>query len=154
MEILKHKRTKYGYTLLELLVVVALIAIVLAVGIPSLQTIINTKEKKELMEFKRDIIFARNSAVVENKIFILELNNTNNSYRISKVDKTAKIVKDVKFSNGVKLNKNNFNSCVNFLPTGAPSDAGTISMTNRKKQKIEITITPATGKVNLYIKDK
>lgn len=154
MEILKYKLTKYGYTLLELLVVVALIAIVLSVAVPSLQTIVNTKEKKELMEFKRDIIYARNSAVVENKIYILELNIKNNSYRISKVDKTTKIVKDVKFSNGIKLNRNNFGDTINFLSTGAPSDSGTISMTNRKKQKIEITITPATGKVNLYIKDK
>lgn len=154
MEVLKCKSTKYGYTLLELLVVVALITIVLSVGIPSLQIIFNTKEKKELMEFKRDIIFARNSAVVENKIFILSLDNENNCYRILKADKITIIVKDVKFSNGIIMKQNNFNNLIKFLPTGAPSDAGTISMTNRKKQKIEITITPATGKISLYIKDK
>lgn len=153
MEILKYKSTKYGYTLLELLVVVALITIVLSVGIPSLQIIFNTKEKKELMEFKRDIVFARNSAVVENKIYILSLDNANNGYRILKADKTNIIVKDVQFINGIIMKGNNFNSLTKFLPTGAPSHAGTISMTNRKKQKIEITITPATGKINLYIKD-
>lgn len=154
MEVLKYKRTRYGYTLLELLVVVALIAIVLSVGIPSLQIIFNTKEKKELMEFKRDIIFARNSAVVENKIYVLYLDNANNSYKISKVDKKTAIVKDIQLSNGIKMKGNNFNSSISFLPTGAPSNAGTILLTNRKKQKIEITITPATGKINLYIKDK
>lgn len=154
MAILSFNNNKYGYTLLELLVVVALIVIVLSIGIPSIQIIFNTKEKAELMEFKRDIIFARNSAVVENSIYILYLDDESNSYKIAKVDKKATIIKDVQLSNGIKIKGNNFNSSVNFLPTGAPSQGGTISMTNRKEQKIEITITPATGKINLYIKDK
>jgi prepilin-type N-terminal cleavage/methylation domain-containing protein len=154
MEKLKQKQGKYGYTLLELLVVLALIAIVLSVGIPSMSIIFNTREKKELMEFKRDIIFARNSAVVENCIYGVYIDLINNSYKIVKEDTKTSIVKDKQFSHGILIISNNFKSSISFSPTGTPNRAGTILLTNRKNQKISITITPATGKINLYINDK
>ena len=80
----KNCNSEYGYTLVELLVVIALFAIVLSIGIPSTKIIFNTREKKELMEFKRDIIFARNSAVVENCNYILYVYVDRNRYKIAK----------------------------------------------------------------------
>lgn len=154
MEVLKYKQIKYGYTLLELLVVVALIAIVLSAAIPSLNIIFNTREKKELLEFKRDIIFARNSAVVENAIYGVYIDIKNNSYKIVKGKEQPTIIKDKQFSHGILIINNNFKNAINFFPTGTPDRAGTILVTNRKKQDIQITITPATGKVNLYIIEK
>lgn len=147
--------SKYGYTLVELIVTASLLAIVLSIGIPSVKTIFNTREKKELMEFKRDIIFARNSAVVENCIYILHIDISKNSYRIAKDNGiSAKTIKRVNLSNGIKIKGNNFNGYTKFYPNGAPNNSGTILLTNRKKQNIEITITPATGKVNIYVNGK
>lgn len=151
----KNCNSKYGYTLVELLVVIALFAIVLSIGIPSVKIIFNTREKKELMEFKRDIIFARNSAVVENCLHVLSIDVPQNSYKILKDDgKSLIVIKSIKFSNGIIIKGNNFNSSMSFYPTGTPNIGGTILLTNRKRQKIEITITPATGKVNLYMDGK
>ncbi len=146
---------KYGYTLVELIVTISLILIVLSIGMPSVKIIFNIREKKELMEFKRDIIFARNSAVVENCIYILYVDVNKNSYRIAKDNGiNAKTIKKVSLSNGIKIKGNNFNGYTKFYPSGAPNNSGTILLTNRKKQNIEITITPATGKVNLYVKGR
>ncbi|WP_353095916.1 GspH/FimT family pseudopilin [Tissierella praeacuta] len=120
-----------------------------------MKIIFNIREKKELMEFKRDIIFARNSAVVENCIYILYVDVNKNSYRIAKDNGiNAKTIKKVSLSNGIKIKGNNFNGYTKFYPSGAPNNSGTILLTNRKKQNIEITITPATGKVNLYVKGR
>lgn len=155
MRLLKFKNSKYGYTLVELLAVIALFAIVLTIGIPSIKIIFNTREKIELMEFRRDIIFARNSAVVENCIYILYIDVAKNGYKITKDDgTTATVVKNINLSNGIVIRGNNFNGSIKFYQNGSPNNAGTILLTNKKKQKIEITITPATGKVNLYINGK
>ncbi|WP_313756434.1 GspH/FimT family pseudopilin [Tissierella sp.] len=144
--------TKKGYTLVELIVTIALLAIVISIGIPSVKVIFNTREKKELMEFRRDIIFARNSAVVENCIYALTIDVNKNGYIITKDSGVGmKIIKNIKFSNGIKIKGNNFNGYTKFYPNGAPNNSGTILLINKKKQIIEITITPATGKVNLYV---
>ncbi|MDR7856129.1 MAG: GspH/FimT family protein [Tissierella sp.] len=102
------------------------------------------------MEFKRDIIFARNSAVVENCIYGVYIDLSNNSYKIVKEDKITTIIKDKQFTQGITIKSNNFKNSINFSATGTPNRSGTILVTNRKNQNIEITITPATGKVNLY----
>ena len=73
-----------------------------------------------------------------------------NRYQIIKISKNITTIKDITLSNGVLIKGNNFNNSVSFSPTGAPNKAGTIFLTNKKNQNIEITIEVATGKVNLY----
>lgn len=107
-------------------------------------------EKRELMTFRRDIINARNSAIVENTYYTLNINVKNNSYQIIKHGSQNETIRNVKFENGIKILNNNFNSSLNFSPTGSPNKGGTIKLTNKKGEIIEITITPATGKVNIY----
>lgn len=146
----KHISSKSGYTLLELVVVLALFAIVFSISIPSIKVIFINMEKRELMTFRRDIINARNSAIVENTYYTLKINVKNNSYQIIKHGSQNETIRNVKFENGIKILNNNFNSSLNFSPTGSPNKGGTIKLTNKKGEIIEITITPATGKVNIY----
>lgn len=154
MEILKNKG-KLGYTLLELILVLALFAIILSIAVPSSKIIFDAREKDELKTFRRDILFARNSAVVENCFYILVLDEKNNGYTIKregKIPNKQESVKVVKFQYGIELNKNHEKTDIVFNSTGAPSNSTTIKLSNRKKEKIEISITPATGSVNLKIK--
>ncbi len=147
---IKKLISKFGYTLVELLVVLALFAIVLSIGMPNIKVIFKTRERVELSQFKRDIVFARNSAIVENCNYTLYLYPGENRYQIIKISKNITTIKDITLSNGVLIKGNNFNNSVSFSPTGAPNKAGTIFLTNKKNQNIEITIEVATGKVNLY----
>ena len=139
-----------GYTLAELIVVIALVGIVLSIAIPSIKIISTTSEKKELMEFKRDLIFARNSAVMENGIYSIELDIVENQYSIRKDKQSGKnLVKKKRFVNGIVLKEDNLDHHVTFYSTGSPEKAGTIQLLNKKNEKIHITITPATGKISL-----
>ena len=154
MEVLDIK-SKWGYTLIELIVVLALFAIILAIAVPSTKIIFNTREKNELKTFRRDILFARNSAVVENCFYMLALDEKNNGYSIVKeslIKGQQESVKVVRFQYGIKLNETQLKNTIIFKATGAPDQGTTINLSNRKKEKIEIAITPATGSVNLKIR--
>ncbi|NLV88640.1 MAG: prepilin-type N-terminal cleavage/methylation domain-containing protein [Tissierellia bacterium] len=154
MKFNRELSSKYGYTLLELIVVLSLFAIVFSLAIPSIKSIFINMEKRELMTFRRDIIYARNSAIVENVNYVLFIDKANNSYQIKKQGNKEEIIRNVKFENGIKIVKNNFYNTLRFSPTGSPNRAGSVELTNMNGDVIEITITPATGKVNLYINGK
>lgn len=145
---------KYGYTLVELLVVLALIGIVLSIAIPSINLIFVNFEKKELMEFKRDMNFARNRALMENGVYTIRIDIPGNKYYILEESDKKSVVKEKEFSNGIRFTVNNLDHSISFYPTGSTSKVGTIRLTNKKDQDIEITITMATGKVNLKIDGK
>lgn len=148
-------KNKKGYTLIELIVVIALVVMVLSVAIPSFKIILRTAEKKELMEFKRDLMFARNSAVMENKVYYFEIDIVKNEYYISKgKGKNKTNIKNKKFVNGIVLKSDNIGQFVTFYPSGSPDKAGTIRLSNKKKDNIYITITPATGKINLKFNER
>ena len=131
---------KAGYTLIEIIVVLALIGIVLTVAIPSVNLIFNTSEKRELMEFKRDIIVARNRAVMENRIYILMINIQENRYLITQDHSLNHTIRDKKFSQGISFKSNNIDNSIMFYPTGSPNKGGTIRLTNRNKQDIQISV--------------
>lgn len=145
----KRHNSKYGYTLVELLTVIALFAIILSIGFPSLKSYYITRERIELMEFKRNIEFARNSAIVQNCNYVVNLYKSGNKYEVQKISKGITTIKTVEL-NSIRLINDNLKNSVNFTPSGAPSQAGTIILNDRKDRKIEITIEVATGKVNIY----
>lgn len=143
---------KKGYTIVEVLMVIAMLSLVLSIAIPSSKIIDSFYEKKELMEFKNHIVTARNDAILENSTHILYLDIATNSYKIIKIQELKSItVVNITLEKGIVLKNNNLNNSVKFYSNGTPSLAGTILLTNSKKEKIEITISPATGKVHLYI---
>lgn len=97
----------------------------------------------------------RTSAIVENCIYKLTLDVKNNSYILSKENSsTGKMenIKTVEFKHGIQLKKSQLHVSILFKSTGAPNTGSTIYLRNSKKQDIEISITPATGSVNLKIK--
>ncbi len=140
------KIKKSGYTLIELIIVMALIGLILSVSIPSISLIFNNKEKLELMEFIKDINYARSKAVMENDLYTLILYTEENKYIIFN---KKMIVKEKFFTQGISIKSENLNSSITFYPTGTPNKAGKINLTNKKDKTITITITPATGKINL-----
>ena len=57
-------KSKKGFTLIELIVVIAIISIILGMAAPSSNVIRKSKEKSELKELKRDIEYARDNAKI------------------------------------------------------------------------------------------
>lgn len=146
-----------GFTLIETIVVLALMAILLSIVIPSTNIIANARENDELNRLRRDILDIRTSAIVENKVYSIIFDAENNTYIIIKrggSESDIETVKKVQFKNGIMIPTSDSSNSIDFKSSGAPNIGKTIELLNRKRQKIKITIAPATGSVNITIDKK
>ncbi|MGO1470375.1 MAG: prepilin-type N-terminal cleavage/methylation domain-containing protein [Tissierella sp.] len=144
---------KRGYTLVELVVIIAILAIIVIMTIPNTGYFKSMMESSELKEFKRDIMFARNKAIVESKIYILKLMNDDNGYIVKSSSKSG-FEKIKYFENGIVLNKNNNCDDIHFNSNGTVSNAKTISLHDRKGKEYRLVITPIRGLVDIKESDK
>ena len=63
---MKRKRSQYGFTMTELMVVVAIVAILLSIGVPSFRYITNSyRMSAEVNSLLGDLQFARSEAIKE-----------------------------------------------------------------------------------------
>lgn len=140
-----------GFSLIELIIVISILSILLIIPMFKGNSILSYKERIELKEFKNDINYARNKAIIESKLYRVKINCEENSYTIYKSGSSVESVKKKELTEGIKINYTNIrNDEIEFSHSGAPLEAGTIFLENKQEQGIEITITPATGKVNIY----
>ena len=151
---IKKIKYRHGYTLLEMIVSICLILMVLSIAIPNTRIIFNQREKNELKEFKRDILYARNKAILENGSYRININILENKYTIIDERDGMIVIKDKEFSSGIVLKTTNFKGVLKFNSTGTTKTAGEIRLTNRRGQDIRITITPVTSKISLKIEGK
>lgn len=147
----KMFRDNRGVTLIELILIISILSILLFIPAFNGSNVLKYKERKELREFKNDINYARNRAVVESILYGIEIRTNSNTYLINKYSKFPEIIKKKEFTSGIKVKSTNIkdNELI-FNYSGAPKDAGTIYLENSKGNKIRITINLATGKVNIY----
>lgn len=142
-----------GFTLIELLMGICIISIVSFIVILNGNILSNYKEKKELKEFINDLNYTRNNAIIESKIYVLNILPDGNCYLIQKIENRTETVKKKEFTNGIKIIKTSLKqNTMKFYPTGSPSNVGSINLENSKGEKIEITIAVATGKIRVYFK--
>jgi prepilin-type N-terminal cleavage/methylation domain-containing protein len=137
---------KRGYTLIELLMVVALISLFLAIAVPRFSFVHAMREKQEIKYLYKDLLYARNKAVVEKKSISFDIDLAKNSYRISE---GTKEIKKVELKNGVILE-----GCTNgnllFNRIGSSGDnAQTITFRTRSGDWYQITIPVATPDIKL-----
>lgn len=145
---IKTKKKYYlGYTLIELLVVIALIGILSAICIPNMKALGKSNEKEEIIAFKRDIFDIKNKAIIEAVAYTLKIEKTDNSYSIFI---SGNLIKKVQFKSWEIQSGNNFNNSIRFFPHGSPDRGGSIRLKNQKGNIVEITVTPVTGKINVY----
>lgn len=137
---------RQGYTLLEIIVVLALLGIFLSISVPSISVIGNFKEREEIKAFRRDIISTKNKAIMEGLIYKFTIDDINNDYNISLNSDTVKRV-ELEYWEIVSTN---FENTVYFLATGSPDRGGTIRLRNKRGKITELRIVPVTGKLNVY----
>ncbi len=115
--------------------------------------VLSYKEKIELRTFKKDIEYARNRAIADVCCYSILLNIDKNYYIVKKHDAVEINLKKHEFESGIRLTgTNNLGDQISFGYLGTPHKAGTVYLKNKNGNKIEITITPATGKINIYFK--
>lgn len=144
-------RNQRGITLIELIIVIVIMSIILVISMPKSDILINYKEKKELMNFKNNLVFARNSAILETTMYRIDIYPNENYYIIYKFSDKLERVKREDLKSGLRFEKSPLKRIqVVFNPSGAPWQGKSIFLINSKNEKIKITIAPATGKVYIY----
>lgn len=149
--------TRKGFTLMELVLVLALFSILFSIAIPSFGFLKSYRVNQELKDFKRDIMYARNQAVVTGETHGLLIDYELNYYSILK---NSISIKSHYFSNGIRLVKKASDMehtpiyNIFFYRTGTPSNAGTVYLRDEKGEYYRITVSPATGNVNFYKGEK
>ena len=144
--------SRRAYTLIEILIVLALLSLVLCIAVPSLGILNSVKEKQEFNELKRDLLYSKNKAITENCNYEIKINVSSNSYEIIDRGTNTKF-KTKSFESGLKFveAKDTTTDTIKFSPTGAPSSSGTFFIKRRSGDMYKFSIVPVTGKVNVYI---
>lgn len=71
-----------AYTLIELILVLALLFIIVAMTIPNTNFYLSIAKNQELKELKKDLLFARNKAIIESQVYIVSFDSKDNRYII------------------------------------------------------------------------
>jgi prepilin-type N-terminal cleavage/methylation domain-containing protein len=147
MEILKnHKSKNKGYTLIELIVVLALFSLLFTIAIPNSKFFKTYNQNQQLRVFEKDLRQARNTSIIDNSVIYASFHPEKNSYLI-KYAGNEKIV-GREFSNGVKLSDTSNTSSITFHPDGIAVNTGTIIIM-KGSEEYEVAITPITSKISL-----
>src|SRR5699024_647160 len=141
-----------GYTLIETLLVIALISIVLGITLPKTNYFMDIKELRELENFKRDLMFTRNRAIMESKNYTVQFNVSQNSYSVRPENNIHKRI-TTKFASGIRIDDLNNVTSFTFMYNGTTKDSGTLYLRNRKNKKYKVSVSPVTGRINLDIKN-
>lgn len=141
-------KEKRGYTLIEILVVLALFAIFLSMAVPNLELYKDMRENMELERLKKDLLFTRNSAILEQIQYRVSFDYDSNSYFIRN-KKSNKKIKEVYLENGLKLNNKSGAVTFEFNRDGKVGKSNTIMLRNRKNERLEISLPPVVGSINV-----
>lgn len=138
-----------GYTYVELTIVLAVIAIIVAVVMPSFRAT-HRYELKQQAEIVSDTIrSAQKLAMSQNKVFKVKISG-NNEIQIISEGLVDKVEKTVALKNGVEFYPTSLinHTLVKYNSKGVIE--GTVTDTNLKNEyKINIDIKELTGKVEL-----
>lgn len=142
--------SRRAYTLIEILIVLALLSLIVAIAIPSMGIINSIKEKQEFNELKRDLMFLRNKAITENSYYIVNIDIKENRYRLG-VDGNESSIKSKTLNSGLKFIQSSETTAkyLKFSPSGSPSESGTFVVQKRNGDKYGFTIVVASGKLNI-----
>lgn len=154
--ITKHLRSYQGFTLMELLIVIAMMGILLAIATPSIVEWRRSAQYKEAADGVRSALrTAKNNAVTVNRQSRVECNPTGNRYRITQGDRAYNssgwptVLQDwVTMSPGISIRtgSNTTNDLnVEFSPNGT-SSTGSISIYDGASEEYRITVA-ASGRI-------
>ncbi len=142
---------KRAYTLIEILIVLALLSIIMAIAVPSFGIINSIKEKQEFNELKKDLISSRNKAIVENCPYEFKIDINTNKYEIYRKDNLG-LIKSKKLESGLKFIRTveSTTNLVIFSPSGSPSRAGSFVVKKRNGDRYRFAVVVTSGKVNIH----
>jgi type IV fimbrial biogenesis protein FimT len=163
---LRAKKREKGFTLLEVLVVIAIAAVMMLIGTPALiSQISHTRLKRSARDVATEINAARMNAITKNTKysvdFVLNANPTQDTFSVSVFsgswgDDTSRTAREI--ATGIDITSPGANFSVYFYPNGVSSDTDNatatdsaicINNTSKSNDKMEINISGTTGRVEI-----
>jgi prepilin-type N-terminal cleavage/methylation domain-containing protein len=149
---MRRTRTAEGFSLIELIIAVGLVAIVSAIAVPQFQRYsANTDLKAAAREVSGDISNTKQAAVGENvNAYRLSFNVAGNNYSLSRTDTgvTLWTKSFASFGSGIRIESVNFGggSVIAFDKRGTTtSTLGSVRLINKILTKAKVTVN-ITGK--------
>jgi prepilin-type N-terminal cleavage/methylation domain-containing protein len=137
--------TKPGFTLIEMLFAISIIAIMTAVGIPFYQNIIkNLNLNSVSRSLASDLRYAQQLAVTTQVNHGVIFSILNNSYQL-KNQGTQTVIKTVTIDDGIRLDSivGLESDTATFNATGAATSTGIITLINENNRTSTIEIKPS-----------
>lgn len=147
-----NNTSRKAYTLIELLIVLAFLSLIAAIAVPNLGIVNMIKEKQEFNELKRDLMFLRNKAIVENCYYEVHIDIKESRYRLG-VKGNQSSIKSKTFESSLKFIQatDTSEAVARFSPSGSPSKAGSFVVQRRNGDKYQFAFAVASGKINIYL---
>ncbi|MEK7653306.1 MAG: GspH/FimT family protein [Patescibacteria group bacterium] len=142
---MKFKLNKNGFTLLEIVIVLAIIAILALIGFSAFKTVQpNLNLKGASRDLASDLRYAQQLSVTEQVNYSVNFNKSQNSYAIVK-STTGQIIKNASLDGQISIDNisNLTNDTASFNATGAALQAGSITLINLNGATSTIEIKPS-----------
>lgn len=143
---------KKGYTLLEVLLVLSIITLILGISFPKTSYFVKIREEQVLENFRKDLLFARNRAIIESRNYKVYFNSIDNSYGI-RPENDPKAVKLTYFTAGIKIDERSPVKSFTFRFNGTTKNSGSLYLRNQANQRIKVKLRPVTGVINIEISE-
>ena len=130
-----------------------IISIACAAAVPGIGlSLAKAETDAALRELVTDIRYAQQMSLFRGRVYRITFNVNLQLYAISYAQlPTQVIVKQVYFPEGLTLIGTNFDShTLGFNAMGAPLEAGTIELADKRGRPVRVTVLPATGRVRVY----
>lgn len=141
-----HNRNK-GYTLIELMVVLSIIALLLGLGISGIDSIIQwNKLSTTTGILSTGLKEAQSMAFYEGVYYKIQFWPVLDRYRIYR---QTELIQDIILEGIDLLNTTFSDDQVYFYPNGTPSMGGTITLKNKRGKVFYIIMTPVTARIRV-----
>ena len=144
-----------GYTLIELIIVMAIFGILLSVVVGSFYSYTNHQGKIYAKTLASDLLWARFSSINEGIYYKIEFwpgyEEKKWEYRIIRGD-DLKEIKRVGFGKMVHIVNVNFPNWANnlcFYPNGTPSSGGTITIKDKMGNMVFVKVEAVVGRIRV-----
>jgi len=136
-----------GYTLIELMVVVGIIALLLGLGVNGLDYLIQwNKLNIAAALLSSELKNTQSRAFYEGVYYKLQFLPSLDKYRIYK---QTELIDDIILKDIDLFNSNFIDNNLYFYPNGVPSMGGTVTLKNKRGKVLYVIMTPVTARVRV-----
>lgn len=148
---MKYSKKISGFSILEIIIFLFVISIISVFVVVGYKAFNNKMERQSINELISNLNLAKKLAISKNKSVVIKQNKDKKNDSLNFYIGYSNKYKNLKLYKSLRITSF---SKITFNPSGVPAKGLSIYIRNKKNKLYNITILPATGKVNLYIDNK